>query len=305
MELTSFIPIAYDPIYRLPLPENHRFPMEKYELLPQQLLLEGTCEPSDFFTPIKVAIENVLRIHNKEYVTRLINLNLNTREIRNIGFPLTKKLVERELIIAGGTIMGCEKALKKGIAMNIAGGTHHAFQDRGEAFCLLNDQAIAAQCLLDQKKASQILILDLDVHQGNGTAAIFESNTKIFTLSVHGAKNYPFRKEKSDLDIALEDDAGDKKYLDKIKKIIPALIDNIKPDFIFYLSGVDVLGTDKLGRLNLTIEGCKERDTFVLKQCNDRNIPLQCSMGGGYSKDIKVIIEAHANTYRAAKTIYT
>ena len=305
MELTSFIPIAYDPIYRLPLPENHRFPMEKYELLPQQLLLEGTCEPSDFFTPIKVAIENVLRIHNKEYVTRLINLNLNTREIRNIGFPLTKKLVERELIIAGGTIMGCEKALKTGIAMNIAGGTHHAFQDRGEAFCLLNDQAIAAQYLLDQKKASQILILDLDVHQGNGTAAIFESNPKVFTLSVHGAKNYPFQKEKSDLDIALEDDTGDKKYLDKIKKIIPALIDNIKPDFIFYLSGVDVLGTDKLGRLNLTIEGCKERDTFVLKQCNDRNIPLQCSMGGGYSKDIKVIIEAHANTYRAAKTIYT
>jgi acetoin utilization deacetylase AcuC-like enzyme len=305
MELTSFIPIAYDPIYRLPLPENHRFPMEKYELLPQQLLLEGTCEPSDFFTPTKVALENVLRIHNEEYVTRLINLNLNTREIRNIGFPLTKKLVERELIIAGGTIMGCEKALKTGIAMNIAGGTHHAFSDCGEAFCLLNDQAIAAQYLLDQKKASQILILDLDVHQGNGTAAIFESNPKVFTLSVHGAKNYPFRKEKSDLDIALEDDTGDKKYLDKIKKIIPALIDNIKPDFIFYLSGVDVLGTDKLGRLNLTIEGCKERDTFVLKQCNDRNIPLQCSMGGGYSKDIKVIIEAHANTYRAAKTIYT
>jgi acetoin utilization deacetylase AcuC-like enzyme len=305
MELTSFIPIAYDPIYRLPLPENHRFPMEKYELLPQQLLLEGTCEPSDFFTPTKVALENVLRIHNKEYVTRLINLNLTQREIRKIGFPLTKELVERELMIAGGTIMGCEKALKTGIAMNIAGGTHHAFSDCGEAFCLLNDQAIAAQYLLDQKKASQILILDLDVHQGNGTAAIFELNTKIFTLSVHGAKNYPFRKEKSDLDIALEDDAGDKKYLDKIKKIIPALIDNIKPDFIFYLSGVDVLGTDKLGRLNLTIEGCKERDTFVLKQCNDRNIPLQCSMGGGYSKDIKVIIEAHANTYRAAKTIYT
>ena len=305
MELTSFIPVAYDPIYRLPLPENHRFPMEKYELLPQQLLLEGTCEPSDFFTPTKVVLENVFRIHNKEYVTRLINLNLTQREIRKIGFPLTKELVERELMIAGGTIMGCEKALKTGIAMNIAGGTHHAFQDRGEAFCLLNDQAIAAQYLLDQKKASQILILDLDVHQGNGTAAIFESNTKIFTLSVHGAKNYPFRKEKSDLDIALEDDTGDKKYLDKIKKIIPALIDNIKPDFIFYLSGVDVLGTDKLGRLNLTIEGCKERDTFVLKQCNDRNIPLQCSMGGGYSKDIKVIIEAHANTYRAAKTIYT
>lgn len=305
MELTSFIPIAYHHIYRLPLPENHRFPMEKYELLPQQLLLEGTCEPSDFFTPTKVALENVLNIHNKEYVTRLINLNLTQREIRNIGFPLTKELVERELIIAGGTIMGCEKALKTGIAMNIAGGTHHAFSDCGEAFCLLNDQAIAAQYLLDQNKASQILILDLDVHQGNGTASIFESNPKIFTLSVHGAKNYPFRKEKSDLDIALEDDTGDKKYLDKIKKIIPVLIDNIKPDFIFYLSGVDVLGTDKLGRLNLTIEGCKERDTFVLKQCNERKIPLQCSMGGGYSKDIKVIIEAHANTYRAAKTIYT
>ncbi|MFQ3341754.1 MAG: acetoin utilization deacetylase AcuC-like enzyme [Flavobacteriaceae bacterium] len=305
MELNSFIPIAYDPIYRLPLPENHRFPMEKYELLPQQLILEGTCKSSDLFIPITAPLEAVLRIHDKEYVTRLCNINLSKSESRSIGFPLTKELVKREFIIAGGTIMGCEKAFETGIAMNIAGGTHHAFHDRGEAFCLLNDQAIAAQYLLDKKKVTQILILDLDVHQGNGTAAIFESNPNVFTCSVHGSKNYPFRKEKSDLDIALEDGTDDKSYLDKIKVMIPSLLDNIKPDFVFYLCGVDVLSTDKLGRLGLTIEGCKKRDEFVLKQCNARNIPLQCSMGGGYSKDIKVIIEAHANTYRAAKSIYT
>ena len=201
--------------------------------------------------------------------------------------------------------MCCEKAFETGIAMNIAGGTHHAFSDRGEAFCLLNDQAIAAQYLLDTKKAKKILIIDLDVHQGNGTASVFKTNPSVFTLSVHGSKNYPFRKGKSDLDIGLEDGTEDETYLGQIKKVIPALFDKIKPDFVFYLCGVDVLSTDKLGRLGMSLEGCKKRDTFVLSQCKKRNIPVQCSMGGGYSKDIKVIIEAHANTYRMAKDIFT
>ena len=305
MELTSFIPIAFDPIYRLPLPENHRFPMEKYELLPQQLVLEGTCEATDFYEPIPATLKTVLRVHNENYVKRLCALSLSKSEVRSIGFPLSQELVEREFVIAGGTLMGCEKAFKTGIAMNIAGGTHHAFYDRGEAFCLLNDQAIAAQYLLDTKQAKRILILDLDVHQGNGTAAIFEKNPAVFTLSIHGAKNYPFRKEKSDLDVALDDKTEDETYLTQIKKIIPALFNEIQPDFVFYLCGVDVLASDKLGRLGLTLEGCKRRDAFVLGQCKQRNIPVQCSIGGGYSKDIKIIIEAHANTFRVAKEIFT
>lgn len=189
--------------------------------------------------------------------------------------------------------------------MNIAGGTHHAFPDRGEAFCLLNDQAIAAQHLLDSGQAKKILILDLDVHQGNGTAVIFKDHPDVFTCSVHGAKNYPFRKEKSDWDLPLEDQCADITYLNQIKTLLPKLYENVQPDFIFYLCGVDVLETDKLGRLGLTLNGCKQRDELVLSFCKKNKIPVQCSMGGGYSKDIKTIIEAHANTYRIAKSLFT
>jgi acetoin utilization deacetylase AcuC-like enzyme len=291
-------------MYRLPLPENHRFPMEKYELLPQQLLLEGTCKKEDFFEPLPATLAQVSRVHDPSYVTQLLNLALTKSEVRKIGFPLSKELIEREFTIAGGTIRGAEKALETGIAMNIAGGTHHAFPAHGEAFCLLNDQAIAAQSLIDNNLAKQILILDLDVHQGNGTAAIFKKQSAVFTCSVHGAKNYPFRKEKSDLDLELEDQTHDEVYLTKIKNLLPQLLDQIQPDFIFYLCGVDILGTDKLGRLNVTLEGCKARDRMVLESCHQKGIPLQCSMGGGYSKDINTIVEAHANTYREAAKLY-
>ena len=278
--------------------------MEKYELLPQQLILEGTCKKEDFFEPHTASLNQVIRVHDSDYVNRLCNLELTKSEIRKIGFPLSEDLIKREFVIAGGTIMGAEKALKSGISMNIAGGTHHAFHSHGEAFCLLNDQAIAAQYLLDQNKASKILILDLDVHQGNGTAEIFKNDNSVFTCSVHGAKNYPFRKEESDLDIALEDQTADEIYLEKIKTLVPSLIDQIRPDFIFYLCGVDILGTDKLGRLNLSIEGCSKRDQLVFEECYNKKIPVQCSMGGGYSKDINIIIDAHANTYREAAKLY-
>ena len=279
--------------------------MEKYELLPQQLLLEGTCEPDDFFTPKRASLEQVLRVHEKDYVDRLCRLKLTKSEVRSIGFPLSEALVKREFLIAGGTIEGAEKALSEGIAMNIAGGTHHAFPDRGEAFCLLNDQAIAAQHLLDSGQAKKILVLDLDVHQGNGTAVIFKDHPEVFTCSVHGVKNYPFRKEKSDWDLPLEDQCVDLTYLNQLKTLLPKLYENVQPDFIFYLCGVDVLETDKLGRLGLTLNGCKQRDELVLSFCEKNKIPVQCSMGGGYSKDIKTIIEAHANTYRIAKSLFT
>tara|TARA_B110000858_G_scaffold60761_1_gene70635 strand:+ start:635 stop:1537 length:903 start_codon:yes stop_codon:yes gene_type:complete len=296
--------IAFHPKYQLPLPDKHRFPMEKYDLLPKQLMYDGTCIQEDFFVPKPIDLSIIERVHEPEYIKKLLTLTLNKSEARKIGFPLSKELVEREIIIAGGTIQGSMKAFETGIAMNIAGGTHHAFKGHGEAFCLLNDQAIAAQYLLDKKLVDRILIVDLDVHQGNGTAEIFQSNPNVFTFSMHGQKNYPFHKEQSDLDIALEDDCNDLDFLRILKKTLPDLIAKTRPDFIFYLCGVDVLKTDKLGRLGLTIAGCKQRDVFVLELCKKNNIPVQCSMGGGYSKEIKVIVDAHANTFRAAKHIF-
>ncbi|KOS07172.1 deacetylase [Flavobacterium akiainvivens] len=297
-------PIAYHPIYKHPLPEGHRFPMVKYELLPQQLLYEGTAVQADFFSPGIPDLAPVLAVHDKGYVDDLLNLTLNPRAARKTGFPLSAALVERELRIAQGTITGAEMALQTGIAFNIAGGTHHAYSTHGEAFCLLNDQAIAARYLLNNNLAKKILIVDLDVHQGNGTAEIFANDSGVFTFSVHGQTNYPFKKETSSLDIALKDGTGDAEYLAIIEETLPKLIDAEKPDFIFYLSGVDILATDKLGKLGCTLNGCKQRDALVFNLCHKLGIPVQCSMGGGYSPDIKVIIEAHANTYRVARGVY-
>lgn len=297
--------IAFHPVYKYTLPKGHRFPMEKYELLPQQLLYEGTCEPENFFRPGIPKNEDVLEVHTREYFESLTNLTIDKRAVRKIGFPISEAFIERELHIVQGTIESSEYALKNGISMNIAGGTHHAFTDRGEGFCMLNDQAIAAKYLLKSySKINKILIVDLDVHQGNGTAEIFQNNDFVFTFSMHGAGNYPFKKEKSDLDIAVPDGSEDEAYLQKLKEILPQLVKEQNPDFIFYLSGVDILETDKLGRLNCTVEGCKERDRYVLQMCKDLSIPVQVSMGGGYSPEIKTIIEAHANTFRAAQEMY-
>jgi acetoin utilization deacetylase AcuC-like enzyme len=298
------LPIAFHPIFKHPLPEGHRFPMLKYELLPQQLLLEGIVDKTDFFAPEMSDLQHVLAVHEKAYVDDLLNLTLDPKAARKIGFPLSAELVEREFRIANGTILGCEKALTTGVAFNIAGGTHHAFSNRGEAFCMLNDQAIAAKYLLVKKIASKILIIDLDVHQGNGTAEIFQNNPKVFTFSVHGKTNYPFKKEVSDLDIPLPDGTSDDEYLAVIQKFVPKLIEQQKPDFIFYLSGVDILATDKLGKLSCSVEGCKKRDEIVFSNCHKFKIPMQVSMGGGYSPEIKTIIEAHANTYRVAADIF-
>ena len=296
--------IAFHQNYIYPLDKNHRFPMIKYELIPEQLLRENTCSPDNFFEPGIISDEIVLKTHEEEYFKRFRNLNLSKKEVREIGFPLSKELVTREMTIAQGTIDCVNYSLKNGISMNIAGGTHHAFYDRGEAFCMLNDQAIAAKYLINKKLLKKIMIIDLDVHQGNGTASIFSENKDVFTISFHGKKNYPFRKEKSDIDIEFDDNTDDQFYLNKLKDLIPNAIENFKPDFIFYLSGVDVLNNDKLGRLGLSIDGCKERDKFILELCNKNSIPVQVSMGGGYSELLKNIIEAHSNTFRLAQEIY-
>ncbi|MGJ8551038.1 histone deacetylase family protein [Winogradskyella wichelsiae] len=296
--------IAFHPIYRHHVPESHRFPMEKYELLPQQLLHEGTCDQDNFFEPKKPNDKHILAVHTPEYYYDLVNLTLDQRAARKIGFPLSRNLIKREVIIADGTIKASEFAVQYGIAMNISGGTHHAFTDRGEAFCLLHDQAIAARYLQSNSLAKKILIVDLDVHQGNGTAEIFENDTSVFTFSMHGKNNYPFKKEQSDLDIALENNTDDTTYLELLKATLPKLIDKEQPDFIYYLCGVDVIASDKLGQLSLSIEGCKARDRFVLEQCKLNQIPVMCSMGGGYSPDIKIIVDAHANTFRLAQDIF-
>jgi len=296
--------IAYDPIYAHPLPEGHRFPMLKYELIPQQLLHEGIITNENLFSPDALDENTILLAHDEEYWHHLRDLTLLPKEQRRIGFPLSAQLVEREIRIAKGTIDGCHFAFEHGVAFNVAGGTHHAGTNWGEGFCLLNDQAIAANCLLLNKLASRILIVDLDVHQGNGTAQIFEKEPRVFTVSMHGANNFPYRKEHSDLDIPLQDGVADDDYLAILQETLPKLIAQQKPDFIFYLAGVDVLGSDKLGKLSLSKEACKARDRFVFEQCIANNIPVQVSMGGGYSPDIKDIVEAHCNTYRIANDLY-
>ncbi|WP_428331359.1 histone deacetylase family protein [Mucilaginibacter sp.] len=296
--------IAYDPIYAHPLPEGHRFPMLKYELIPAQLLYEGIIEPQNLFSPGLADEEVILWTHDKQYWEQLRDLTLPPKEQRRTGFPLSAQLVEREIHIAKGTIDGCHYAFQNKVAFNIAGGTHHAGTNWGEGFCLLNDQAIAANYLLKNKLAQSILIVDLDVHQGNGTAQIFENNPAVFTFSMHGANNFPFRKEHSDLDIALPDGTADEEYLHLLNTTLPQLIAAQKPDFIFYLAGVDVLVSDKLGKMSLSKTACKQRDVFVFEQCIKNNIPVQVSMGGGYSPDIKDIVEAHCNTYRVANELY-
>lgn len=290
--------IAWHPVFNHPLPEGHRFPMLKYELLHDQLLYEGVVSEKDFFQPPPLNENTLKGVHCKKYWQRLLTLRLTKNEIRRIGFPLSKKLIERELRIAQGTVTAAEIALKTGIGFNIAGGTHHAGSDWGEGFCLLNDQAIAARHLLNHEELKQILIIDLDVHQGNGTAEIFEREKKIFTFSIHGKNNFPFKKERSDLDIGLPDETSGREYLPVLEQNLDHLFKTLQPGFVFYQAGADVLKSDKMGKLKLTKEDCRERDRLVFNFCRNKKIPVQVSMGGGYSERIKDIVDVHCQTFK-------
>jgi acetoin utilization deacetylase AcuC-like enzyme len=296
--------VAWTESYILPLPPHHRFPMSKYEVLPQQLLYEGTLKTDNFFHPAPIAEKWILKTHEAEYWQRLKNLQLTDKEARRTGFPQSQELVDREITIMHGTLQCALYAKQFGVAMNIAGGTHHAFTNKGEGFCLLNDIAIASHFLLEEKLAKQILVVDLDVHQGNGTAEIFKNEPRVFTFSMHGANNYPLHKENSDLDISLADFTNDEFYLKTLDSNLKNLIDTVEPDFIFFQSGVDILDTDKLGKLSVTRAGCKERDRIVLRAAKENKVPMVASMGGGYSPNFRDIIEAHANTYRLAQEIF-
>ena len=295
--------IAFHPIYVHPLPENHRFPMEKYELLPKQLLHEGTANQADFFEPNSLDLAKLLAIHSSEYWDKLSNLQLSNREQRLSGFVHSAELIQRELCIMEGTRRLAVEALTKKIGFNIAGGTHHAFADRGEGFCLLNDQVIAAHDLLSNNSINKILIVDLDVHQGNGTAAMLQNEDRVFTFSMHGRNNYPLQKERSNLDVELEDGIQDKEYLALLSKNLDDILNRFQPDFVFYQCGVDILESDKLGKLGISMKGCQERDRIVFDTVRQLQVPVVCTMGGGYSPHIKDIVEAHAQTFRSGMDI--
>ena len=286
------------------LPENHRFPMEKYELIPQQLLHEGLVEKESFFSPNVAKDFWIEKAHDKEYISKLNHLTLSKSEIRKTGFPLSKELVNREYIITQGTLDCVDFAIKYGASANIAGGTHHAFRNRGEGFCLFNDVAIGSYYALEKYQMQSILILDLDVHQGNGTASILKDNDKVFTFSMHGEKNYPFHKENSNLDIPVKDGINGKEYLKKLKENLDFLSEELSPDIIFYISGVDILDTDKLGRLAVKREDCKKRDEMVFEFSKKCKASIVTVMGGGYSEKIYDIVEAHCNTFKSMLSLF-
>jgi len=298
------IHIAWSNLYTLPLPEGHRFPMAKYELLHEQLLRENVVTPEQFFEPEEANLKTVLLTHRADYVERLLQLDLSEKEVRAVGFPLTDELVKREFVLVQGTVKCTEYAKINGAALNIAGGTHHAFTNKGEGFCLLNDNAVAANYLLHRQQAKRIFIVDLDVHQGNGTAEIFSNDSRVFTFSMHGKENYPLRKETSDLDIELATNTTGEKYLQILAEQLNKIMRLFSPDFIFYNSGVDVLATDKYGKLLLTTEECIERDRLVFNLAMKHSVPIVASMGGGYSPQIGDIVNAHCNTFRTACELF-
>ncbi len=304
MPHTAKLRIAFDPLYAHSLPEGHRFPMLKYELIPQQLMYEGTVPADAFFRPQPCPDDVVLLTHTAGYVQKLKEQTLSAGEQRRIGFPQSPELTQREWIITQGTIDCCFFARQNGVALNVAGGTHHAFADRGEGFCLLNDFAVAANFLLQQKLVERLLIIDLDVHQGNGTAKIFDTESRVFTFSMHGRHNYPFVKEKSNLDVELDDGTTDIVYLQLLQTHLPGLLHKVRPQLVFYLAGVDILETDKFGKLKVTMEGCRQRDAMVFSLLKKAGIPCVVAMGGGYSPEVKTIVEAHCNTFRLASEIY-
>ncbi|NVO32161.1 histone deacetylase family protein [Hymenobacter lapidiphilus] len=290
--------------YTLPLPAGHRFPIAKYGLIREQLLWQGIAAETDFYDPGFCAEEDILRVHSPDYWQKVRDQQLSAAEVRRLGLPQSPELTRRSLSSAAGTLESAKWALQEGVALSLAGGTHHAFRDRGEGFCVLNDVAIAAAHLLHHRLARQVLVIDLDVHQGDGTASIFRDEPRVFTFSMHAGANYPLRKEQSDLDIALDLGTTDTEYLRTLAATLPRLLAEVQPDFIFYLAGVDVLATDKLGKLALTPAGCRQRDEYVLGRCYQHHLPVAVSMGGGYSERLADIVDAHCNTFRVAYELW-
>ena len=295
--------IFYSPYYYADIGENHVFPIRKFELVRNKLLAEGTLRLNEIIEPQLAQTEDILLVHTEDYITRLRDGNLTRQEIRKLGLPWSKALVRRSFTAISGTINAAKYALENGVASNLAGGTHHAFPDRGEGFCVLNDVAVAIRVLQKENSAKRFLIVDCDVHQGNGTAFIFKDEPEVFTFSMHGAKNYPLFKETSNLDLELPDKTSDKEYLETLEQALPRIFLH-NPDMIFYLGGADPFENDKLGRLGLSIEGLLRRDEIVLEFAKEHHTPIVTTMSGGYALDINDTVEIHCNTIRAVKKVF-
>jgi acetoin utilization deacetylase AcuC-like enzyme len=295
--------VFYTPRYYADIGQGHVFPIRKFELVRDRLLAEGTLQPSEIVEPSPATLEDVSLVHTEDYVSRLCNGQLTPKEIRRLGLPWSESLVRRSFYATGGTIAAAHTALNSGYSSNLAGGTHHSFADRGEGFCVLNDVAVAIRALRARKLFQRAAIVDCDVHQGNGTATIFNGDTDTFTFSMHGANNYPLFKAQSTLDVELPDGTSDGEYLESLAEHLPRVFAH-EPGIVFYLAGADPYAGDKLGRLKVSLDGLRERDAFVLRECYEREVPVVTVMSGGYGKDIEDTIEIHCNTIRMVKEVF-
>jgi acetoin utilization deacetylase AcuC-like enzyme len=296
--------VCYTPRYYADIGEGHVFPIRKFELVRDRLVAEGTLSPAEIFEPREAPVGDVLLVHTEDYVTRLRAGALTPREVRRLGLPWSKALVRRSFLATAGTIAAARFALEEGVGANLAGGTHHAFPDHGEGFCVLNDVAVAVRVLQRDGLARRFAVVDLDVHQGNGTAHIFDGDASVFTFSMHGAKNYPLFKLRSTLDVELADGTADEEYLGTLARHLPRVFAH-GPEIVFYLGGADPFAGDKLGRLALSTGGLRRRDELVLSECRARGVPVATVMSGGYAADIDDTVEIHCNTVRAAKAVFS
>lgn len=298
------LPIVYHPNYGIIWPDDHRFPMTKFQMLYEYLLNNGIAVPEQFRQPELVSINTLQQVHDPDYLDAFCNGTLDAKAIRRTGMGWYPDLVLRTRAEVGGAILTAKLALQHGLACNTAGGTHHAFPDYGSGFCFLNDIAVAARLVIDKGWAKRVLIIDLDVHQGDGTAFIFRNEPRVFTWSVHAARNFPARKQQSDLDTPLANGTGDDEYLTVITQILPDLLTRFNPDLVFYDAGVDPFHNDKLGRLSLTREGLYRRDRYVLETCLAEEVPVACLIGGGYAHDRNELASLHAIIHQAATEVW-
>jgi acetoin utilization deacetylase AcuC-like enzyme len=295
--------VFYSDHFVLPLPEGHRFPMAKYSMLRERVAQANICGPGEMRVPRAVCDEEILRAHEEGYLRRVVDGSLTEKEVRRIGFPWSKRMVERSRRASGGTLGACLAALEEGFAANLAGGTHHAFAGRGEGYCVFNDSAIAARAVRTAGLAERVIVVDTDVHQGNGTAAILRKDPSVFTFSIHGAKNFPFHKEESDLDVALPDGADDSEFLEALEDGLERAINASRPELAIYLAGADAYEDDRLGRLAISKEGLAERDSLVLERCRERGIPVALTMAGGYARQVEDTVDIHFRSIERAAAL--
>ena len=296
--------LFYTDVFVLPLPAGHRFPMEKYARLRAALLASGDFSEADFHLPAAASDKELARAHDVAYIEQVCCGQLPETAQKAIGFPWSAGMVERSRRSAGATIQACRAALADGVAANLAGGTHHAFRDRGEGFCVFNDAAIAARAMQAEGRVQRVLIVDCDVHQGNGTASILTGDDSIFTFSMHGARNFPFDKENSDLDIELPDGCCDDAYLLRLDEGLNTAFDLARPELVIYLAGADPYHDDRLGRLGLSFAGLAERDRRVFQHCRATGTPVAIAMAGGYARQIDDTVAIHARTIGLAREIW-